>query len=160
MRPLIALAAALFLVSANSVVAQNQKAHAMFSPSQLTWTAGPASLPKGSQVAVLKGNPMEEGIFTIRLKLPANYRIPPHWHPAFENVTVLEGTFSMGLGDSFNEAALHPLGPGGYVTMAPGTRHFAATKEGATIQLHGMGPWQIYYVNAADDPRRPPTSDE
>ena len=127
----------------------------MFAPADLKWSDGPPSLPKGSKVAVLKGNPAQEGIFTIRLRLPANYRIAPHWHPAFENITVIEGTFSMGLGERFDEKALHEMKAGSFMTMAPGTRHFALSKKGGVIQLHGMGPWQIYYINAADDPRRP-----
>lgn len=153
MKPTIAV----MLLLALAVIplsAHEKKGHAMFSPGDLTWSNGPASLPPGTQVAVLKGNPAEEGIFTIRLKLPANYRIPPHWHPAFEHVTVIEGTFSMGLGEKFDEAILHEMKAGGFATMAPGTRHFATSKTGGVIQLHGMGPWQIYYVNPSDDPRR------
>lgn len=143
------------LFAAVPLIAQEKKTHAMMSPGELTWSAGPGSLPKGAQVAVLEGNPAEEGIFTMRLKLPADYRIPAHWHPAFEHVTVLEGTISMGTGDKFDEAGLHELRAGSFAVMHPGTRHFAASKGGAVIQLHGMGPWQIYYVNPDDDPRKP-----
>lgn len=152
----IVVACLVLSVVAIPVAAQGKKDHAMFAPADLVWSAGPPSLPKGAHVAVLKGNPAEEGIFTIRLRLPANYVIPAHWHPAFEHITVVEGTFSMGLGERFDEAALHEMPAGSFMTMAPGTRHFAASTRGGVIQLHGMGPWQIYYVNPADDPRRPP----
>ncbi len=143
----------MLLILAVPVFAQGKNDHVMLSSAELTWTTGPPSLPKGSQVVILEGNPADEGIFTMRLKLPANYRIPAHWHPAFEHVTVLEGTFWMGRGEKFDEAALHELRPGSFAMMAPGTRHFAATKQATVIQLHGMGPWQIYYVNSDDDPR-------
>lgn len=150
-----ALVSFTILLLAASISAQEKKTHIRFSPADLSWTAGPPSLPPGSKMVVLKGNPAEEGVFTMRLSLPANYRIAPHWHPAFENITILEGHFLMGVGEKFDETTLHAMGPGSFGSMAPGTRHFAATKEPAVIQLHGMGPWQIYYVNPDDDPRRP-----
>ena len=131
----------------------DDKDHVMFKGSDLKWSAGPPSLPPGAQVTVLEGNPAEEGIFTMRLKMPAGYRISPHWHPAWEHVTVIEGNFWMGRGEKFNEAALHEIPAGGFATMAPMLRHFAMTKVPTTIQLHGMGPWQLYYVNSSDDPR-------
>ena len=150
-------AALVLFLLALPLVAQTP-GHSMFSPGSLEWTDGPPSLPKGAKMAILKGNPGTEGIFTIRLKLPAAYRIAPHWHPAFENITVLEGDFAMGLGETFDEGALHVMGAGAFATMAPGTRHFAASKEGTVIQLHGMGPWQIYYVDPSNDPRQPATA--
>lgn len=152
-RTTLAVVIALLVVA--PLVAEDKKGHVMLSAADLTWTAGPPSLPKGAQMVVLEGNPAEEGIFTMRLKLPANYRIPPHWHPAFEHVTVLEGTFSMGTGDKFDPAALHDMSAGAFAVMSPGTRHYVSVKSGAVVQLHGMGPWQIYYVNADDDPRKP-----
>lgn len=144
-----AFLASLILVAALPLAAD----HIMLKAGDLKWAAGPASLPPGSQVAVLEGDLASEGIFTARLRLPANYRIPAHWHPAFEHVTVISGSFWMGLGDKFDEAVLHEIPAGGFAVMSPGQRHFAATKGETVIQLHGMGPWQIYYVNPADDPR-------
>lgn len=146
----LAVLTAVFLMATALPVAAD---HIMLSPGQLKWVDAPASLPKGAQMAVLEGSPAEEGIFTIRLRMPANYRISPHWHPAFEHVTVIEGSFWMGLGEKFDEAALHEIAAGGFAVMPPGTRHYAATKGATTIQLHGFGPWQLYYVNTADDPR-------
>lgn len=153
----ITFTAVIALILVTPLFAQEKKGHAILSAADLTWTAGPPSLPKGAQMVVLEGNPAEEGIFTMRLKLPANYRIPVHWHPAFEHVTVLEGGFSMGVGDKYDPAALHDMAPGGFTFMSPGTRHFVLVKDGAVIQLHGMGPWQIYYVNPDDDPRKAST---
>jgi quercetin dioxygenase-like cupin family protein len=127
----------------------------MVLPTDLTWKDGPVSLPTGARFATIEGNPSEAGPFTMRLQLPPNYKIPPHWHPAIEHVTILSGAFYMGLGERFDEAKAKKLPVGGFAVMAIGTRHFALTKEeGAVIQLHGIGPWGIHYVNPADDPRK------
>ncbi len=128
--------------------------HIMLTEDKLTWGPAPASLPAGAQAAVLEGDPKQQGLFTLRLKLPAGYKIQPHWHPADEHITVVSGTFSMGLGDTFDESKAQALPAGAFAVMAAKTRHYALTKDGATIQLHGMGPWGINYVNPKDDPRK------
>jgi quercetin dioxygenase-like cupin family protein len=120
----------------------------------LKWGPAPAVFPKGAEMAVLHGDPAKAGTFVIRLKMPAGYKIAPHWHPTDENITVLAGTFSMGMGETFDANATKPLTPGSYALMPAETHHFGWTKDGATIQLHGVGPFLIYYVNPADDPRR------
>lgn len=128
--------------------------HEMYQPGEVQWKPGPPSLPAGVQFAVLEGNPSQPGLFTMRLKAPDGYRIPPHWHPATEHVTVISGTFHLGMGETFDQAKTQALQPGGFVYMEPGMRHFAYTRGETVIQLHGQGPWQIHYVNPADDPRR------
>jgi len=130
--------------------------HIMVVPADITWKDGPASLPKGVQSAVVEGDPTKPGPFMMRIMLPANYKIPPHWHPAIEHVTVITGSFHMGLGEVFDESKATKLPVEGFAAMAIGTRHFAFTTEEATIQLHGIGPWGITYVNPADDPRNKP----
>lgn len=127
--------------------------HRVVDPAQLDWQDVP-SLPRGAKIAVIEG-PMSDAVpFTVRLKFPANYRLPPHMHPAVERVTVLSGTFSMGMGTAFDAARLVPLQPGAMMIMQPGTPHFASTTGETVVQLHGMGPWGVTYVNPADDPRR------
>lgn len=148
---------ALILMSALAVAAAAQEAkpqHGATLPSEIQWLPGPPSLPAGAKVAVLEGDPTQEGIFTMRLSMPDGYKISPHWHPAFEHITVMSGTFQMGMGDTFDKAKGHPLSAGAFGWMAPGVRHFAWAQGDTVVQLHGMGPWQIYYVNAADDPRK------
>lgn len=126
--------------------------HMVVEPDTLNWAAVP-SLPKGAQIAVIEG-PMNEAVpFTVRLKFPANYRIPAHWHPAVERVTVLSGTFHMGNGDSFDSSKTHALNPGGMMIMPAKSPHFAWTASETVVQLHGTGPWGITYINPADDPR-------
>jgi quercetin dioxygenase-like cupin family protein len=127
--------------------------HILVTPTDLKWIDSP-SLPPGAKMALVEGKPTEPGPFTIRAKFPAGYRIPPHWHPADEHVTVLSGSFRMGLGEKFDEKALHELPAGGFAVMAKGTRHFAMAKSATIVQLHGIGPWGINYVNPADDPRQ------
>jgi quercetin dioxygenase-like cupin family protein len=128
--------------------------HVMAAPGDLKWADGPPSLPAGSKAAVLEGDPAKPGLFTLRLQVPANYRIPAHWHPADEHVTVISGTFYMGMGDKLDESKGKALASGSFAWMPPKTNHFAFTKTETVIQLHGMGPWGITYVNPADDPRK------
>src|SRR3972149_6651051 len=124
--------------------------HRMISPSDLKWVDVP-SLPPGAKIAVIEG-PMSEAVpFTVRLKFPANYRIPAHWHPAVERVTVLSGTFNMGMGDKLDTEKSMPLAPGSVMILQPKANHFAWTGEEAVVQLNGIGPWGITYVDAADD---------
>lgn len=127
--------------------------HGFFQVADLKWVDGPASLPKGSKVALLEGNPTQEGPFTMRLQLPNGFKIPPHWHPAVEHVTVISGTFNLGMGEKFETSSGRALTAGSFAFMPPGMKHFAWTTEETVIQVHGMGPWKITYVNSADDPR-------
>ena len=127
--------------------------HAMYLPGDLKWSDAPASLPKGAKLAVLHGDPNAPGIFAMRLSLPAGYKVPPHWHPADEHVTVISGEFYMGMGDTWDEAKGHAMPVGAITIMPKGTRHFAWTKVETVVQLHAIGPWGINYVNPQDDPR-------
>jgi len=139
---------------------KSQPTHVLTTDAEVTWTDGPKSLPAGAKMAVLEGDPTKAGLFTMRLQFPANYRVSPHWHPADEHVTVLAGSLAMGLGEKFDEKALKELPLAGFAVMPVGVRHFAMSKNGATIQLHGMGPWGINYVNPADDPRQMTSSEK
>jgi len=81
-------------------------------------------------------------------------RVPAHWHPADEHITVISGTFYMGMADKLDEAAAKELPAGSFVVMPAKHHHFALTKSETVVQLHGMGPWGINYVNPTDDPRK------
>ncbi len=149
---------ALFLVLAVAVLGAplawaQAPAHMMVTPDQLKWT-DVASLPAGAKLAVIEG-PLSEAVpFTFRLKLPASYQIPAHWHPAIEHVTVISGAFNMGIGDKLDKSQTKPLSAGGVAIMQPKTHHFGWTDQETIIQVHGVGPWAINYVNPADDPRK------
>jgi hypothetical protein len=135
------------------VVVADDTGHRAIRPDTLEW-APVASLPKGAEFAMLEGSLSAAGPFTARLRLPADYRIPPHWHPVMERVTVISGTFYMGLGERFDDSGGMALEAGSMMLMQPETRHFAWTgNEQTVIQLHGTGPWAIHYVDPSDDPR-------
>lgn len=128
--------------------------HIMKNADDLEWKDGPKSLPAGSKVAVIEGDPGQKGPFTIRLKFPANYRIMPHYHPGIEHVTVMDGEFYMGAGNKYDEAKAMELDEEGMAVMPAKFNHFAFTKdEDTVVQLHGIGPWEIIYLNPKDDPR-------
>jgi quercetin dioxygenase-like cupin family protein len=127
--------------------------HKMMTPAEIVWGPAPPGLPAGSLVAVLSGDPGGTGPFTLRAKFPAGYRIAPHWHSTDEHVTVLSGSVSMGMGETFDEKAMMALPVGGFAAMPPNTRHYLMTQSEATIQVHGTAPFTITYVNPKDDPR-------
>lgn len=128
--------------------------HTMVAPSALKWVDPPPGLPAGAKVAVVAGDPTQAAPFTIRAQMPAGYRVPPHWHPTTENLTVLSGTVALGMGDTWDQAAMKELPTGGAVVMPADMRHSFLAKTATTIQIHGTGPFGINYVNPADDPRQ------
>jgi quercetin dioxygenase-like cupin family protein len=127
--------------------------HRIITPSDLKWE-DVASLPPGAKIAVIEGKMSEEGPVTARVKLPANYRIPPHYHPGQERVTVLSGTVNIGMGDKFDARKSTAMKPGTVLLMPPKMHHFAWTSEEAIFQLNVSGPWSVTYLNPADDPRK------
>ena len=144
-----------FMLAAASVHAQEAKsAEVVVAPLELKWGPAPPVFEKGAEMAVVSGDPGKAGPFVVRLKAPAGFKVMPHWHPTDENVTVLSGTFALGMGDKFDAAALKELGPGGYGLMPAEMRHFAMAKTAVVVQVHGTGPFALTYVNPADDPSK------
>jgi quercetin dioxygenase-like cupin family protein len=128
--------------------------HIAVSADELTWGPAPPAFPKGAQFSVLAGDPTKEGLYVIRLKAPAGYKVPPHIHPNDENVTVISGTFYIRTRSTLDEKAGKGLKAGGFLHMPKGMQHSAWFSEETIVQLHGMGPQGISYVNPADDPRK------
>lgn len=126
---------------------------AVHAPGNVQWKDGPPSLPVGAKVAVLEGDPAKPGPFVFRVKVPDGYRIPPHTHPRPERVTVISGTFNLGMGEAFDEKTTTALPAGTYGTWPAGMKHFVWIKGETVVQFHGDGPWIINYLNPADDPR-------
>ncbi|MNK90190.1 hypothetical protein D3C87_1102340 [compost metagenome] len=126
--------------------------HVMKTPKEITWADGPPSLPAGVKAAILYGDPAAAGPFGMRLKFPAKYKVGPHTHPQDENVTVISGTLMMATG-SDTKAKMMTLPAGSFASMKTGTQHFVRTDKETIVQLNGMGPWGITYVNPDDDPR-------
>ncbi|PYI87604.1 MAG: hypothetical protein DMF03_13030 [Verrucomicrobia bacterium] len=127
--------------------------HVIVTPADLKWVDAPPGLPPGAKMAVLEGDPTKKGNFTVRLQAPADYKVPPHTHPTAEHITVISGTMNFGAGEKFDEAAGKESPMGSYVIMPAGMKHYAWSSGEAIIQIHGMGPFEIKYVNPADDPR-------
>jgi hypothetical protein len=139
--------------SSSKADADKQPQH-MYTPGEIKWQPGPASLLPGAQMAVLEGDPSKPGFFCMRLRFPDGYKVMPHWHPKQERVTIIAGTLNLGMGDTYDPAATHALTVGSYSTMPAGMRHFAFAKGITELQLATSGPWEINYVNPADDPRK------
>ncbi len=127
--------------------------HITVQSENLTWSA-PAAYAQGAQVAVVKGDPTKEGLYIVRLKVPAGFKIAAHSHPNDENVTVLSGSFNIGTGDKLDEQKGTQIKSGGYSYVAKGMIHYAWFTEDTVLQLHGMDPQGITYVNPTDDPRK------
>lgn len=119
-----------------------------------TWGPAPAVFAPGARMAVLQGDPSKAGLFTVRLEMPDGYRIAPHFHPTDENVTVISGTFLVGMGDSIDVAKALVLPAGGFVTPGANMHHWAVARGRTIVQVHAMGPFALTYVNAKDDPSR------
>lgn len=132
--------------------------HVIVVPDDIKWVDGPPGLPPGGKFAILEGDPSKPAPFTIRGKMPAGYRIPAHWHPTDERVTVLSGSLYMGAGDALDVTKGKKLPPGGFALMPARMRHFAWTDEETILQVNGIGPWAINYVNPLDDPAKNKTT--
>ncbi|HXG63649.1 MAG TPA: cupin domain-containing protein [Blastocatellia bacterium] len=130
------------------------KSPVMLTPEEIKWGECPPALPPGAQCAVIEGDmKAANALFAFRVRMPDNYRIAPHFHPADEHVVVISGVFNMGLGDKLDTSASHPMTAGSFMVMPKGTRHFAWTKGETIIQVYAIGPWGLTYVNPKDDPR-------
>jgi len=152
MRYRVAAILMVVLVSVIPVLAQ-QSGHTAVNPDTLKW-AEPPVLP-GAKLAVVQGDPSKEGLFVYRIKMPAGYKIPPHTHKASENVTVLSGVFYFGVGEKFDQGSGQELPAGGFVSVPPKHPHYAwAGREETVVQVHGVGPTDLTFVNPADDPRK------
>jgi hypothetical protein len=127
--------------------------HQIYRPGGIQWKEAPPSLPPGAKIAVLEGDPSREGLFTMRVLLPDGYMIPPHTHPAVEHVTVISGILNIGMGEKFDKTNTQAMPAGTFGYWPTGMKHFAWVKGETVLQVHGMGPWGIQYVNPADDPR-------
>ena len=154
MKRIVFFVSGLFLTSVLPFSAIAADEHLAVSQDSLKWGAAPPAFPKGAQLAVVSGDPSKEGLYVVRLKLPAGYKVPAHWHPTDENVTVLKGTLRVGKGEKFEPSTLQDLPAGSFMRMPKTMRHYAQAKGETILQLHGIGPFEIHYVNPGDDPRK------
>ncbi len=123
-------------------------------PDQVQW-ASSAAIPPGGQTAVVYGDPRKAAPYITRVKQPDGYRIPPHTHPEERVYTVISGTFYIGFGDRFDPAKLKAFPAGSVIVVPANASHFHWMRSGeAVVQVSGVGPSGIEYIDPADDPRR------
>ncbi len=151
LRNAVLIVAAMVVVHVSAVAADTPLVR---SAEDVKWGAPPPVFPPGAKFAVIAGDPAATGLVTVRFEMPAGYVIPPHFHPTDEHITVLKGSFSLGMGDVFDKTHAQTLLPGGYGIALAGMHHYAYTTGGATIQVHLQGPFAITYVNPSDDPSK------
>jgi hypothetical protein len=150
---LLTLAFALAALGPSAALAESAEPMVIVTPTDLKWADGTAG-PPGAKVAVIEGPANEAVPYTLPIKFPADYKVQAHWHPAIEHVTVISGTFNLGMGDKLDTEKTKALKPGSTAIIQPKTNHFAWTSEETVVQLHGVGPQDINYVNPEDDPRK------
>jgi hypothetical protein len=127
----------------------------VYTPDTIPWGPAPPVVRPDAQFAVLEGDPMAStGDYTIRLKMPDGFRISPHWHPLRENVTVISGTFKVGMGDVFEMKKMTALPAGSFAYLDPDMHHYAMAAGEVVVQVHGQSPLQFNYVNPQDDPSK------
>jgi hypothetical protein len=122
----------------------------------LDWQPAPPFLPAGARAAVVEGDPTKPGPFLIRLEMPAGYEVRPHYHLMSEQVALLEGTALLGRGKEWKDDKLKPLAVGDAATLAVKEPHFLQAKERSVVEVRSTGPFEITYINPADDPRKKP----
>jgi quercetin dioxygenase-like cupin family protein len=152
---MVGLLCAAGLTFAAQVTSHESHESHVFSPDTIPWGPAPPFVAPGARLAVLEGNPAAaSGDYTVRVKMPDGYRISPHWHPLRENVTVISGTFKVGMGDVFETNKMTALPAGSFAFLDPDMHHYAMASGEVVVQIHGMAPLQFNYVNPLDDPSR------
>lgn len=133
------------------------QSHVMLTPEMIDWGKPDPSRPPGLQIVTLAGDPMKEGSpFTIRLKMPDGFVIPPHWHPVDENVVVVQGTAMMGTGEKLEHSAAKEMPAGSYGLMPKEMRHYFWAKGETIVHVYGLGPFKTNWVNPEDRPGKMP----
>jgi len=128
----------------------------LVTPAEIQWRPAPAVLPAGAQGAVLYGDPTKDGLFAMRFKLPKGYRVPPHTLSKAGTFTVISGTFRIGMGEKVDPSKARAMPAGSFIALPPGSPHFVSVDKETVVQLNNIGPWEITYSDANDDPRRKP----
>jgi quercetin dioxygenase-like cupin family protein len=130
------------------------KSHIMLTPEEVRWGPCPPAVPPGASCAVIEGSlTAANALFAYRVRMPDNYRIPPHFHPVDEHLIVVSGVFNIGHGDKSDPSAARSMMAGSFIVMPKGMPHFAWTRGETIIHVYAIGPWGLTYVDARDDPR-------
>jgi quercetin dioxygenase-like cupin family protein len=145
------VAAAAGAIAAVAAFAQEKKeaagGHGIVHTADLKWTP----IFKGCELASVSGDMNADGTpFVLRLRCAAGTKIPAHWHPTEENVTVLKGVFQVGMGEKFDASGLQTMNLGDFGSIPKEMRHFAQSKTATVVQVNGTGPFKVNWVNPAD----------
>jgi quercetin dioxygenase-like cupin family protein len=132
-------------------LASSDAAHAQ--KAALEWGPAPASLPPGARMAIVSGDPAKPGPFTVRLRLPSGYAVPPHFHPVDEHQTLISGRIGHGMGDTVDLKSVKWLRPGQSITLPANAHHYVRTRGRTLVEVSAMGPFTVTYVKGRDDPR-------
>ena len=146
MKAMLSLAAGALVLSALSASAAEDVV--IQTPDQLTWADAPDFGP-GVQTAAVAGDPSKDGPYVMRIKLPANTLVPAHTHGKAENVTVISGALSMGMGEQADKSKAQNLPAGSFFRVPADTPHFVWAEADTIVQVNGMGPASIKLVAPA-----------
>jgi quercetin dioxygenase-like cupin family protein len=138
------------------IVTAETGSHKILPPDEIEWGPAPPAFERGAEVAILEGDPSVEGeVYTLRLRMPADYSIAPHTHPLPERAVVLSGTMYLGHDTEMNKESAERIEKGTYLTIPPEMVHYVISgSEGETIlHITSVGPLELNYVNEEDDPR-------
>jgi hypothetical protein len=113
---------------------------------KIVWKDGPPTMPKGTKIAVLEGDPKAPGMFTIRLRVPAGSKVMPHWHPRPERVTILSGKVAVGFGDKWDDKDMHGFNGGDFYINPAESHHYVWFPRTSVIQITGEGPWELHLL--------------
>lgn len=152
--PLIALSLGSAAILGATAQAQTAEPHHTMVPGDaVEWGPGPPSLPPGAQAAVLLGSPAQEGPFVLRLKFPSGFTVPPHLHSKDEFLTVISGRFAIVAGEELDPEVAKPLSAGSFIHLPAGMPHHARADGETVVQINGVGPFDVTYIDPKDDPR-------
>lgn len=153
--PLMALSlGASALLAGGSASRAGETHHTVVPGDAIKWGAAPASLPPGAQAALLLGHPGKEGPFVLRLKFPAGFVIPPHRHSKDEFVTVISGKVSITSGEKVDRGSVKPVPAASFIHLPAGMPHYLLADVETVVQINGVGPFDVVYIDPADDPRK------
>ena len=151
---LLTLAAAATIVGVAAHGQAHNPHHTVVPGDAIKWGPAPPSLPPGAQAAMLLGSPAKEGPFVLRLKFPAGFLLPPHRHSKDEFVVLLSGKLTIQHGDKVDRASLKGLPPGTFIHLPAGMSHYLWAETEAVVQVNGVGPFDVVYIDPKDDPRK------
>jgi quercetin dioxygenase-like cupin family protein len=142
--------------AAKKAVRSHQPGQAVFKailPEMIEWKPF-AAFPPSARLAIVVGQPLREGPYTVRVKVPGGVKLMSHSHPEDRVYTVISGIFYIGLGDEFDAEKLQAYPPGSVIILPGNTSHFHWAKSGEYItQVTAIGPLGLEYIDAKDDPR-------